>query len=245
MNKTDLTTGILTNLYFTSQKDAKGPRTEVADHQLNFGCCPGDMKPTIYHIILWHREKGNTEDRIFDRLWVTVNSPDTQTRFNQWHTLNIANMAWTLTLPPPFASIDISGKLVSPDPNVWKAPKKKPTYLHHDAVYEMRSRQVTGDYGHQATYDKDGILITKTIAAGTADFVSTVNSLGMTVASWGHLTKDVEPFIRALQLDGNPCLRNDFLAPTDLNRPCLHQGVYLNQYLGCRPVVPTGTRPRP
>ena len=109
----------------------------------------------------------------------------------------------------------------------------------------MRSRQVAGDRGHQACYDARGFLITQGIAAGSADFVSTVNSWGYTVISPGHRKHDVYPFIRALQLDGNPCLPNFVDAPTNLKRPCLYQGAYLKQYLECRPAIPTGTQPRP
>ena len=41
----------------------------------------------------------------------------------------------------------------------------------------------------------------------------------------------------ALQLDGNPCIPNSNFGPTNLDRPCLYQGNYLNKYLECRPII--------
>ena len=41
----------------------------------------------------------------------------------------------------------------------------------------------------------------------------------------------------ALQLDGNPCIPNSNFAPTNLDRPCLYQGDYLNKYLERRPII--------
>jgi len=237
----DLTDGILSNLYFTAQTDAKGEKNVVTNNVLEFLGKPNDMEPRVFHIELRHREKG---DAVFDRLWLVVNSPETLVRFNLWYAINSANMDWTLTLPPPFTSIDISGKLVSPDKNKWETPEKKSTYLHHNAVYDMRSERVTGGYGHQACYDAKGFLITNTIAAGTADLVAPYWK-GMPVFAKEHRNEDVYPFIRALQLDGNPCLVKTLTIPKTLSRPCVYQGDYLDQYLKCRPIIPTGTQPRP
>ena len=167
-----------------------------------------------------------------------------------------ANQAWLQTLPPPFESIairvstnwlgSVSTNAAHPDPNgkLWTKPKKINTYFHPGAVWEMRSYPVAGGHGHQACYDANGILITQGLGAGTADFVSTVNSWGWTVPSLGHREHDVWPFIRALQLDGNPCLPNSVDIPTDLNRPIMFQGPHLDAYLRFRPPLPTGTRPR-
>ena len=56
-------------------------------------------------------------------------------------------------------------------------------------------------HGHQACYDANGFLITTGVAAGSADFVAPTKRGGFI----GHQAEDVHPFIRALQLDGNPC----------------------------------------
>lgn len=169
-----------------------------------------------------------------------------------------ANQAWLQFLPPPFESIaltvstnvlgTISTNAVDPEPDgdLWKRPVAINSYFHPGAAFEMRSFAVTGGHGHQACYDANGILIRSGVSAGTADFVSPYNSWG--VLKWwdtGHRNADVYPFIRALQLDGNPCLPNNVEVPTNLDRPMIHQGAYLDTYLQRRPPLPTGTRPRP
>ena len=53
----------------------------------------------------------------------------------------------------------------------------------------------------------------------------------------------VLPFIRALQLDGNPVHPNSTLIPTNLNRPCMYEGNHTQLYLTKRPTLPTGKRP--
>ncbi|MCL2105216.1 MAG: hypothetical protein FWH21_09280 [Kiritimatiellaeota bacterium] len=46
-------------------------------------CQPVDMESTILHIELCH---GGVDGKIFDKLWVVVNSPATLAAFNAWHT---------------------------------------------------------------------------------------------------------------------------------------------------------------
>ena len=167
--------------------------------------------------------------------------------------------AWLQTLPPPFESIEIrvstntfgsvSTNAIDPNPKgsprLWRKPEKINSYFHPGAAWEMRSYPVAGGHGHQACYDKNGILIRSGVSAGTADFVSTVNSSGRIMPSVGHRNEDVWPFIRAAQLDGNPCLPNSVTVPTDFKRPMMFQGSHLDMYLKVRPPLPTGTRPRP
>lgn len=167
------------------------------------------------------------------------------------------NQTWLQLLPPPFESIvisvstnafgSVSTNAVDPEPNgnFWTKPKRIKTYFHPRAAFEMRSYPVAGGHGHQACYDANGILIRSGVSAGTADFVSTVNSWGWTVPSPGHREHDVWPFIRALQLDGNPCLPNHVDVPTNLKRPMIFQGPHLEAYLLLRPPLPTGIRPQP
>ena len=235
--------GYKDDLHFTSDN------LTIANGELVFGGKPDDMKPSISLIKLRYKPDN---DKVFDKLWITVNSPDTHASYTNWCAVNSTNMAWTLTLPPPFDSIAVANGIpTDPEPwkilgpNIWVTPTEEKTYLHHNAPFEMRSYPVTGDHGHQAMYDAQGILITETIAAGTADFVSTINQLGRRVPSLGHRRHDVYPFIRALQLDGNPCLPKSPSVPKTLNRPVLYQGSYTDKYIECRPPVPTGTRSRP
>jgi len=117
------------------------------------------------------------------------------------------------------------------------------TYLHHDAKYEMRSNPVSDKHGHQAMYDDQGQLITAPIAAGTADLYAPFDSLGIPSSAKKHRKEDVYPFIRALQLDGNPVHPNNKKVPTNLTRPCIYMGLNTDKYIKKRPVLPTGTQP--
>jgi len=157
--------------------------------------------------------------------------------------INYCSLNWTTNLPAPFASItvtkDKSGNPVSatiPDKTHWYAPDRKDSYLHHDAVFDMRSKAVGKQHGHQATYDADGKLLTEPIAAGTADLYTPAGPF----SAWDHRDHDVYPFIRALQLDGNPVHPNSTFAPTTLNRPCIYVGDYTKKYMARRPVLPNG-----
>lgn len=182
-----------------------------------------------------------------DHLWVAVNWVKSQTEFNNWIASN-ANISWTLTLPRPYSSIAVvSGSPQDPEPGVprlWGTPHSINSYLHHDARFEMRSVPIGSvGYGHQATYDSTGVLITDAIAAGTADIFAPYDAHGMLRPSRTHREQDVLPFIESLQLDGNPIKPNLVWKPTNLNRPCIYKGQYIDQYISKRPVLPTGTQP--
>ncbi|NLL84492.1 MAG: hypothetical protein GX230_09685 [Lentisphaerae bacterium] len=205
---------------------------------------PDDMAPAIYAINVVRL----ADAAILDRLWLVVNSSLTRTVFNACYEQNSANMNWVLTLPSPYSTIELNqeGQPVDPEPgapNQWAGPTRVATFLHHDAAYEMRTAN-QGDHGHQAMYDAQGNLITSTIAAGTADRERPILFWG--IPNWtNHRNVDVRPFIRALQLDGNPVLPNSQNVPRNLNRPCIYQGTHADQYIQCRPITPTGTIPRP
>jgi hypothetical protein len=111
-------------------------------------------------------------------------------------------------------------------------------FLHHNVKYEMRSGPVSGGHGHQATYDANGVLIETPIAAGTADIAAPYYANDMLRARTGkqHLKQDVQPFLRALQLDGNPVLPRDIYR--NLNRPCIYMGSNTDEYIEKRPVLP-------
>ena len=123
-------------------------------------------------------------------------------------------------------------------------------YLHHGAAFEIRSIPVPGRPGHQATYREDGTLITNTIAAGTADFAAPSPKTDV-FQLLDPRKEDVLPFVRALQLDGNPCLPDNGLStatelvPRNLSRPALFEGQNTRRYIELRPTLPTGTVPIP
>lgn len=83
--------------------------------------------------------------------------------------------------------------------------------------------------GNQSCYDNNGKIITSTIAGGTADFGAGNWKFFLT-----HIDEDVNPFIDALQLDGNPG-EIDWL--NEIQRPCILQGNYLNKYIERRPII--------
>jgi hypothetical protein len=93
----------------------------------------------------------------------------------------------------------------------------------------MRSYKTIGLHGNQACYGFDGKIVTRSIAGGTADYAYAV--------WWNvfeHEEKDVDPFIWAILLDGNPCSVN---LMNKISRPCLYQGSFLEKYIECRPII--------
>lgn len=231
-------------LHFTSDNLTVSPNGELMFPKSK----PDDLKPAISLVKLHYAPNPET-DLIFDKLWVVVNSPETKTSFDGWYAQN-ADISWTTNLPSPFANITINisngiTNVVDPEPNwpgfgVWAAPEPKHTYLHHDAQYEMRSNPVAGGHGHQTMYDALGQLITNPIAAGTADMHAPYDSMGLPLSARSHRNHDVYPFIRALQLDGNPVQPTNKSVPTNLTRPCIYKGPNTDKYIGRRPVLPTG-----
>ena len=207
---------------------------------------PEDLLPRICHIQVVDKEAGN---KMLDQLWIVINSHKTIDEYSKWRGSN-TSLAWTANLPQPFSSIsDATGVIIDPEPgapNNWSAPARNGSLLHHNAAYTMRSRTVDGQYGHQAAYDADGKLITSTIAAGTADIVAPTGP----ISANQHRLQDVLPFIRALQLDGNPVrpengtILPNGIVPTSVSRPCLYQGSNTDTYISLRPITPTGVQTR-
>ena len=119
--------------------------------------------------------------------------------------------------------------------------------MHHDAVFDMRSKPVAGGHGHQATFDASGHLIENgTIACGSADYVSPESFVDGSMSS--HRDQDVKPYIWAVHLDGNPGHPDNLTGvltdavPSRLAKPCIYQGFFLNQYMRLRPSFPTGVQ---
>ena len=208
---------------------------------------PDDLFPEICHA-----EVCTTNGTTLDRLWIVILNPQTHTEFNTWVSENTTNAAWLQQLPQPPSKITIdadgNASLPSAATSNWNAPEKFPTnnFMHPKAVYELRSKPISDNHGHQATYDAQGCLITEGIKAGTADFVSPSFSFSHGWHPASHRKEDVHPYIRALQLDGNPVRpRNSSgvlseTIPRNLTRPQLHIGPFTQQYLQRRPTTPTG-----
>ncbi|MBR1836448.1 MAG: hypothetical protein IJ783_04100 [Kiritimatiellae bacterium] len=203
-----------------------------------------DLKPRVLHISF-----SLDDSREMDRMWVVLYSTNLASSYNAWKN-RFTNTAWTTKLPAVPSSIGLvsndSGSVFVDSSRTypgWRSPTRISSLLHHDAIYEMRSEPV-GQHGHQATYRKDGTLISTTISAGTADYFHPLSFR----FSWSnfvverHYVDDVIPFLRAVSLDGNPGAYNSRYVPTDLSHPCLYQGQNLDDYISRRPTLPTGTR---
>jgi hypothetical protein len=201
---------------------------------LEFGDEPEEFHPTIFHVEL--RDEDGSET--LDRMWVVVNAKIAEKHYNDWYSAN-SDTSWASALPKPYAKLQIStnwfGRVgatplnpLNPDP--WDSPSKLSGYLHHDSAWEMRSETDADDHGNQACYDGNGDIVRNGIAGGTADYYSGIPRL---VRS--HIREDVNPYLNALHLDGNP---GDTEWNNDISRPCLYQGDYLNQYIERRPIIP-------
>ena len=214
---------------------------------------PDDLKPAISLVKLHYKPNEDT-DAIFDKLWVVVNALETKPKFENWYARN-ADISWTTNLPSPFASIalatNVTGVITPVDPEPgwfggrWHVPEAQNSFFHHDAKYEMRSKPTSDGHGHQTMYDAHGQLITSPIAAGTADMYAPFDSLGTPLSAKKHRNEDVYPFIRALQLDGNPVHpKNAWYGfglediPVDPTRPCIYTGANTDKYIEKRPVLP-------
>ena len=202
------------------------------EETLVFGAEPGEFHPTVFHVELRDEDGGET----LDRMWVVVNTSDTDDQFGDW-CINNADASWTDALPKPYAKLLITtnwfgGTSASPVNPVtldqWYSPSHLSGFLHHDSKWEMRSHKV-GDHGNQACYDDNGDIVLSGIAGGTADLYY---AGGWTVPE--HVREDVNPYLNALHLDGNP---GDTGWLNGISRPCLYQGDNLDLYIECRPII--------
>jgi hypothetical protein len=196
---------------------------------LEFGDEPDKYHPTVFHVEL----RDEDGDETLDRMWVVVNSPKTKDDFDKWYGDN-ADTSWVNALPKPYAKLQISsswlGDSATPvnpsNPDPWDSPSKLSGYLHHDSAWEMRSHRVNR-HSNQACYDAQGEIVINGIAGGTADYAAT-RYLDE------HVKEDVNPYLHALHLDGNPGDTGWF---NGISRPCLYQGDYLDRYIERRPIV--------
>ena len=203
---------------------------------LEFGTKPDEFHPRVFHVELRLADGG----MLLDRMWVVVNARESKDKFDTWYSENSTNLGWTASLPRPCSQLTFTDG----EPHEgfggtgnWSSPSPLGnSYMHHDAVYETRT-YTTSEHGNQATFDKNGVLITEGIRAGTADLYAPYNSWGALRWNTNHREQDVRPYIWSLQLDGNPAEPTSISIPTSLNRPLLFQGGNANKYLQCRPII--------
>ena len=229
--------------------EADGARLDSA--LLDLGPEPPDLKPTIFRVKMLDK---SIPDIVWDRLILVVNNRRAKNSFDAWHTRFSVETNWLEELPAAYGSLAVPTTnwlgVVSRDPepsttNLWEGvgslgPHK---YYHHTSVWEMRSQPTANWHGHQACYDEAGVFVEEGVNAGSADFGYWNNISYNTLKFWqssrpSHAELDVDPFIRALQLDGNPCKKTMGGFQTD--HPAIYQGGYLNKYFECRPAKPNG-----
>ena len=201
---------------------------------LDIGEDPPPFHPRAFHVELCLRETGET----LDRMWIVLNDKKARPLFDVWYDANSTDVSWAARLPRPVGALTLStnffGRVTVDDPEPgepgqWTSPDRVSSFLHHDAKWEMRAYGNSEGHGNQACYDADGQLIRSGIAGGTADF-----SPGFVWTVQSHIENDVNPFLNAVHLDGNP---GDTTTWNDISRPCLHQGDSINQYIFCRPII--------
>lgn len=174
---------------------------------------------------------------VLDRLVVVIFSRATKTAFESWITTNAAPPSWLGELPAIHASLGIGNSDPEPGaPGQWGSVKDLNNNYHYSAAFEMRSAKTAGGHGHQVCYDANGNLIEddgtgdqkkeRRASCGTAD----ARHWSYVLFPPTHFTEDVQPFIRAAQLDGNPV--DGF---SSLNNPLIRWGENLQDYLNRRP----------
>ena len=191
---------------------------------------PDSLYPRTLFVSVWSSDSGQP----LDTMIITVFNSDEATSYTAWTARNSSSMEWISNLPFPHLEMPFF------ETQDWHMATEMNSFMHPGATFEARSKPVPSGHGHQATYDARGELITSTIAAGTADYVSPEKD------AIKHRNEDVYPYIHALHLDGNPGLPdNGFgilttMAPLNISHPCIYQGTFLNQYLQLRPTLSHG-----
>jgi hypothetical protein len=177
---------------------------------------------------------------VYDRLILVVNNRKTKTQYDEWVTRwsAPANRTWLEELPAAYSALAppttnwLGTVNRDPEPvttNLWANKVDTPgRYMHHIATWQMRSNETSGGHGHQACYDMNGTIILAGVSAGTADFGCAAGYNPV------HVELDVDPFVRALQLDGNPCNRSFW----SLTHALIFSGERLQKYQTCRPPIP-------
>ncbi len=174
---------------------------------------------------------------VSDRLIVVIFSGATQTAYQNWTAGNAAPPGWLGELPAVHGSLGANNTDPEPGaPEQWGGVEALGNNYHYNAAFEMRSVETDGGHGHQTCYDAAGNLIEddgvgdqieeRRASCGTADAHHWTDMIFLPT----HFSDDVQPFIRAAQLDGNPV---DGVAA--LNNPLIRWGANLQTYLSRRP----------
>lgn len=214
---------------------------EQSSHELNYGGEAADDEHQHFFVEVLSKSGGET----IDRLIITVIPRSTKTAFDTWYAAESGDKGWLQFLPSLYKQLGVGNSDPEPascSPQKWNTPSPlNGSFYHPGSAFEMRSLPAYRSpydpsfsllYGHQACYDDKGSLVRNGVGAGSADREVPLTSGG---SATGHRDKDVRPFIRAAQIDGNPVQANSHFAPTNLDHPMLYKGGYISHYLEVRP----------
>jgi len=215
--------------------------TRQSSSMLDLGTEPPDLEPAIYRIKML---QASNPDIVWDRLILVVNNSTTKELFTDWYDRFSVETNWLAELPAAYNNtfgtttnwLGVINTQAHPEPNgdsvFWETRDEPGKFFHHTSKWEMRSVRTAGKHGHQACYNVVGVVVTTGVSAGSADFGHWKNFYR---GGPSHVEYDVEPFVRALQLDGNPCKRINL---KHLDHAIIYQGANIDKYLRCRPANP-------
>jgi len=210
---------------------------------LNPGVEPSDLEPTIFRVKML---QASNPDIVWDQIFIVVNNHSTKTLFDDWYTRFSVETNWLAELPAAYNALGPNNSDPEPaSPNLWEGVTTPGKYYHHTTMMQMRSQPTANWHGHQACYNNTGAFIASGVCAGSADFGHWKNfshnafvMITGSPARPSHEELDVLPFIRALQLEGNPSrggIRNMYLT-----HALVYSGDYIKKYFDCRPAEPNG-----
>ena len=208
----------------------------VTSSILNYRGKNSGRMPILGNIITFNVEVSHQQySHLSDKFILVIYPGTTATKYDAWVSDN-RNFDWT-GLPKVYSALEANN--MDPEPAAlecakWLPPEGLDSYYHPGAAREMRTEALESEntQGHQATYNIIGTLITMGLGAGTADRVAPFR---IDEENDTHLDKDVEPFIWAAQLDGNP-VKGNLAFSSNLTHPLMHKGEKLIQYLDLRPI---------
>jgi len=232
INLTNLCEGCGLDMGTLAVWESNGER--LPSSSLNPGVEPSDLEPTIFRVKMLQASNPNI---VWDQIFIVVNNHSTKTLFDDWYTRFSVETNWLAELPAAYSTLGQNNS--DPEPGhflgpqqwtegTWYPPATPPRYYHHTASFDMRSIPIFG-HGHQACYNGNGHIILTGVCAGSADWGP--------AATLKHLQYDVKPFIRALNLDGNPCKGADWFC-SELDHAIIFKGANVDSYFYCRPAVP-------